>query len=655
MAVSTPSRPRRLSPAPATGRHRLPGTELAVVLVVAAAAISLSLTTHAHDLRAVPTVARGTLATLVVFGVCGIVLAAVLVPRDWGALRPLLAVPIGAMASALVLTALGIAQVPLRISLWLVLGAGITSAVVLYQRGGRRLLGVRPDRGHLATWVTVLVIVFCLAMIPAWRSGSATIYGENPDAHQVVGIAVLFQHVAPTGTDVALPIDTVPPSWRFRYPIFYPLAAASQLVHLDPISVFSSMAAILVVIAALGFGAVAVTCLRAPPLCGPLVAAAIGLSVIVLHLAWHPYWNQLWGLAILPYALLFGWQALERLDVRLGLACMATVVMLVLAYPLALPDALVLLVALAIAYRRRPRLIALARSRSWLLVAVAVLVLAPAVIGAALKLEQGLSQLFSFNTALWGGDVTTFMPLGRFVGTGGGVIPALVVAAIALLGLRRLPRRVGWAVALGILVLGLVDIRFRVTTLGSYMDFKQLSFVGTLVVTLAVAGVAGLIAGRRPTPVAAGALVGLAWVAAALIQDHGEAKATKPQVTAELFQIRDWARRLPPGASVRVDVPPSGTQLWAVYMLGSHPVDSPTPVLGTTYAHAPYGTRADYSLSLRFYPTPGPGGRPVPFPRPMYARNPPLLQNDEFALRRIVWPPRLGGVAETASQRLVEP
>ncbi len=64
----------------------------------------------------------------------------------------------------------------------------------------------------------------------------------------------------------------------------------------------------------------------------------------------------------MPYALLFGWRAMEALDVRLGLACVLTLIMLGLAYPLALPDPLVVLVALAIGYRRRPRLIALARS-----------------------------------------------------------------------------------------------------------------------------------------------------------------------------------------------------------------------------------------------------------------------------------------------------
>jgi hypothetical protein len=90
-------------------------------------------------------------------------------------------------------------------------------------------------------------------------------------------------------------------------------------------------------------------------------------------------------------------------------------------------------------------------------------------------------------------------------------------------------------------------------------------------------------------------------------------------------------------------------------MLGSHPVDTPTPVLYTTYANAPYGLRADYSLALRFYPLPGPDGRPRPFPLPRYARNPPLALNDEFVLRRIVWPKRLASTPRTASQTLVEP
>src|SRR5207245_2413496 len=63
-----------------------------------------------------------------------------------------------------------------------------------------------------ASWLAALAVVLCIGLISALMTRTDTIYGNNPDAHQVVGIAVLLQHVAPAGTDNALPIDTVPPS-----------------------------------------------------------------------------------------------------------------------------------------------------------------------------------------------------------------------------------------------------------------------------------------------------------------------------------------------------------------------------------------------------------------------------------------------------------
>jgi hypothetical protein len=630
--------------------------DLAVLVGTAGLALLLALLTGSHHPGGAPTIALGALGTIVLFGVCGVALAALMLPHDWGMLVPLLALPLGAAMAGLALTALGLATLPLHITLWLVLGLGLASIVPVVRRAAASPRSwLRKEPLVLAAWLGTLVLLFCVAMIPAWRTIQATIYGENPDAHQVAGIAVLFQHVPPTHTDVALPIDTVPPAWRFRYPIFYPLAGVSNLVHLDPIRVFPAMSALLVVIAALGFGAVAVTCLRVPRWGGPLVATAVGLSVVVLHLNWHPYWNQLWGLAMLPYVLLFGWQALERSDVRLAVLCAVMALMLWLGYPLALPEPLVILALLVIAYRRWPQPTRLLRSRSWILAVLGIVILAPAILGAALKLEQGISQLFSPSAALWGGDVTSFLPFGFFVGTGGGIIPALAVAGVAVVGLIALPRRVAWGVGLGVLALALVDIRFRTTHSGTYMDFKHLSYVGTLVLALAASGIVSLLARRRIAFVAAAALVAVAWSVAAVVQDRREILATGPQVTPELFQIRAWAQRLPVGASVRVDIPHSGTQLWAVYMLGSHPVDAPDPVLYTTYAHAPYGWRADYSLALRYYPLPGPGGQPRRFPRPLYARNPPVAENDEFALRRIVWPKRLDSYPKAASQTLVEP
>jgi hypothetical protein len=204
-----------------------------------------------------------------------------------------------------------------------------------------------------------------------------------------------------------------------------------------------------------------------------------------------------------------------------------------------------------------------------------------------------------------------------------------------------------------VLLLCLVDIRFRVTSSGGYMDFKQLSFVGSIVVAIAAAAVATWAGSRRLPLAVSGVALALGWVVAAVIQDRREIHQTTPQVTAEMFQLRSWANQLPRGASIRVDVPPSGYQLWAVYMLGSHPVDSPTPLLYTTYAHAPYGVRADYSVSFRFYPSAG--GPPRRYPTPAHAVNPPLSANGQFVLRKIDWPRRLASVRDTSSQALVEP
>ncbi len=654
MAVTTPTRPAEPARPPARSRGKPPGSlDLVAVIGAAAVAVGLAVVTSADHPGPAPTIALGALATLVLFGVCGAAPALALLPGSWGTLVPLFSVPLGATVSGLALTALGFARVPLHVSLWLVLAAGLLSTGLVVRRHRVEPLVGRRHRRPLVAWGVVLLVLFFVATIPAWRLGDATIYGENPDAQQVVGIAVLFQHVPPTGTDAALPLDTVPPSWRFRYPIFYPLAAASNLVHMDPIRLFPSMAALLLVMAALGFGALAVQCLRAPPRAGPAVAAVVGLSVITLHLAWHPYWNQLWGLAMMPYALLFGWCALETLDLRLAVLCALIVVMLALAYPLALPDALVLLVALAIAYRRRPRLISTLRSRSWILGLLAVLFLAPARAGAAVKLYQGVSQLFSPHSSLWGGDIAHFVPVGRFVGTGGGIVPALAVALLAAVGLRALPRRVGWAFGIASLVLALVDVRFRLASTGAYMDFKQLSFVGALVLTLAAAAATAWITSRRAGVLAAGLALAAGWSAAAALQDHAEIIQTDAQVTPQMFQLRSWANRLPRRASVRVDIPPTGVQLWAVYMLGAHPVDSVAPLLGTTYAHAVYGVRADYSLALTFYVDAR--GQIRRYPKPVFARNPPLFRNIQFTLRRIVWPARLDWIADNSSQTLVEP
>lgn len=640
--------------------------DLPVLGAIAVVALVLALTTGADHRQAAADIARGLAASLLLFVICGDALALALVPRSWGHFVPLASVAAGAMSSGLVLTAFGFARVPLSISLWVTLALAIAASVLVRRavrghlgrgRGvlGRLYPGTEIDWRQLAAWLATALILLCLALIPAWRTRADTIYGENPDSHQVVGIAVLFQHVVPpTGRDDALPIDTVPPAWRFRYPIIYPLAAASNIAHFDPIRVFPAMAALMMVACALGFAMLAVICLRAPPASGPAIAAAFAIWWVVLWLGWHPYWNQLWGVALFPYATLFGWHALAARDVRAGALFIVLLVMLELAYPLALPYPILIFALLAVAYRRRPRLPRMLRSRAWLAALIGAVVLAPALIAAALKLSTALHQILIPNQALWGGDIWSLTPLGRFVGVGGGLLPALAVLALAIVCLALLPRRVAVALSVTLLILFAVDIRFRTAGNGAYMDFKHLSFTGSLVFVLAASAVAQLLARRSGSRVllAMGGVIAILWTAAAVRLDRQTIKSTSEQVTPELFQIREWAQRLPRGASVRVDVPASGLQLWAVYMLGSHPVDSPNPVITNTYAHAPYGRRADYSIALRYAL-----GLHVlrPLAPVLYARNPPLFENDQFVIRRIQWPARLASAPSTASQTLVEP
>ncbi|HWF54500.1 MAG TPA: hypothetical protein VG223_07740 [Solirubrobacteraceae bacterium] len=638
-AVQTDA-PRPLAPPPDGGRPWWrQGDAITVALVVLVAAV-LALAIHAHHLQGVPGILRASAASVVLFVVCGDALAYALIPAPWRAVRPVFALALGAAAGALVLTAFGVAHVPLHVSLWLTLAIGLGASVIVRRRGfhdaGLDAAPVAWPRER-AVWVAVLFVLWLVALIPAARTGADTIYGENPDAEQVAGIAVLFQHVPPTGTDNVLPVDTVPQEWRFRYPIFYPLAAASNLGHDDPIRVFPAIVALLMVIAAFGFAMLAVECLGAPPRAGPAVAAVIGLSWTTLHLGWHPYWNQLWGYAMFPYALLFGWRAVSRWDVRSVVLFLFTLVMLWLAYPLALPYPVVIVAAVGIGYRRRPPLGELRRARAWIAVPVVLLLLLPAVVGAVLKLKEALSQLLSSSSTLWGGDIHHFLSFGLFVGTGGGIIPALIVLAIAAWGLRALDPRPRLALGIVLGALCLLDLRFRLASSGAYMDFKHLSFVGAVVLTLAASAVMRLLWSDARRLALAGAALLAVWAAAAIVQDRRDGFLLPQQVPAQMFQIRAWMNALPTGATIRVDIPPSGQQVWATYMVGAHPVSSSDPIRGTTYAYANGSYRADYALALRYNPKYGPTSR-VPLAPEYFASGPPVFENSHYVLRRVVWP-----------------
>jgi hypothetical protein len=81
-------------------------------------------------------------------------------------------------------------------------------------------------------------------------------------------------------------------------------------------------------------------------------------------------------------------------------------------------------------------------------------------------------------------------------------------------------------------------------------------------------------------------------------QVSDELRSTDAQVVPEMRQLQSWGAELPARASIRLDIPPSGFQLWAAYFLAAHPLDTPAQLVGTTYPLVAFGLKADYSVTL---------------------------------------------------------
>ncbi|MCW2991333.1 MAG: hypothetical protein JWM73_1927 [Solirubrobacterales bacterium] len=580
-----------------------------------------------------PYVGRGGLGGAILFFVTGLAAAARLTPGPLRPVWPVFALPAGAALGSLGLTAFGFAAVPLDVSLWIVLAMGAGA----WWRWGR---GRAPkvDAWAAAPWVAAGLVAFLIATLPAFHLNETTIFGTNPDSHQVTGSAVLFQHAPAWGIRAGLPINQVPPAWQFRYPILYGLAGASNLAHFDPVFVFPGFSALLVVLAALGVAALAVIALRLPLAAGPWVAMTVPLNALVLHMTWHPYYNQLWGLALLPWVMALGWWAARERSRSTGIAFVVGSVMLALAYTLVVFYPVLLIVALAWAYRLpRPRIPRPRGALQWTgAVVVGVLLLLP-VAAAGAKIVEGLIQLFDIHANLWGGDIFTFTPLSAFVGSPGGVATMLVVLAVAAgAAARLLTRREALGLAAVLAVVVLFDVRLRISDRGQYMDFKHLGYVGTIVLALAAGGLAAMVVSRRRELIAAGLVLAVAWTAFAVARVRDEVDATPEQVTADMLELRQWAARLPADASIRLDIPPSGNQLWAQYMLAGKRLGSPFPVVGTTYAHVPFVVAGDYVLTPRFVPN-GTTKHRKPWPRPPHA-GPVIMANYSFLLRPLHMP-----------------
>ncbi|HEX8085968.1 MAG TPA: hypothetical protein VF529_16875 [Solirubrobacteraceae bacterium] len=544
---------------------------------------------------AVDDAARAGAAAVVLFAVAGFGLVRLWLPAELRRHELLWVLPVGACASGIELAALGYARVPFEANLAIVLAAGVGLAVAALRRAeGSPRPGV--SIAHIAWPVWIGLLLVCVALVPMFRSGFATVVGDGSDAHLAAGTAAFLQDHHPTAVAPEEPVDRVPLVWRSKPPIYYPLAAVATLSGMETWEAFPVVAALLMALAAAGFFLLARDALGASLTGAAAGMALVGLDRVVLHTTDHPYFNQTWGFLTLPFALLLAWWAV-RARTRGALALLALFLAVgAFAYPLALPIPLVALAALLWPERRRAAAAAKSlwrgpRSLIWI-VPLAALLAYPAY-GVIEKAVSAVAPVVdpSHSLANWGGDLLAYLPEHEFLALPTTTMLLLLGPPLAIaiaLELRRQPR--GLAVALGgVLVFGAVAaLWFRNRDIGWYFHFKALAFTGPLAVLLAAVAVSRL---RRGRALALGLLVWLAVLGAV-----DEMQATYPQTLPELTELTRLDDRLPADASVRLDVDP-GSQLWVAYFLSGQPLCSQRPLLETSYPHVPISRKADYVLA----------------------------------------------------------
>jgi hypothetical protein len=490
------------------------------------------------------------------------------------------------------MTVLGFAFVPFDVSLAVTLICGAALAGVALRR--------RPVTGaylRATAWPAYLaVLLAAISLVPLFRAGFATVEGQGQDAHLAVGTAMFLQHHDPLAVDPAGPVDRVPLVWRSKQPIYFVLAAAARLSGKEVYETISTVQALLLAIAALGFFLVARELAGAPRWAALGAMALVGLDRMVLHTVMHPYYNQLWGFAVLPFALVLGWWAVHE-RTRGGAALLALLLaVLAFAYPLALP--LPLLVLAVLLWPERRRLGALWRRvwrgpRSLLWMVPLGLVLLVPVAGVWEKMLSAATLLASSRPLTdWGGDLKGWFPEPWFLGAPSWAALAVVGPLLAVLGWRGLAgapaplrRALGALLAFG----AVFAVYFRIRDVGWYFHFKTLAFIAPVGLALAAAGAA-----RVPRRVGMASLVVL--LAAAVASARREVDTTFDELPRSVLALRDVDAALPPGRSVRLDVDPQ-QQNWVAFWLHGQALCSRRPLLHTSYPHVPVSRKADYILT----------------------------------------------------------
>ena len=612
---------------------------LAAALAVVDAEASAA---HVQHLTALWTVARQIvrpgLAAVVLFGVCGVGATRLLLPGEWRPYRALFVLPVGAACSTLALTVLGLAHVPLGVSLPVVLAAGALVALASLRLRGEPAAATIPPLPRVPSRVVRIFVPLALGLaigtiglLPSLRTGIATVQGQNGDAILAVGTADFLRHAPPTEIRPDLPLDRVPIQWRSKLPIYYGLSAVSMLAGRGQIQSFSPLGSLVLAMFAIGILLLAVLGLRAPPIVGLAAAFLVALDRIVVYVTIHTYYNQLWAMMTLPFVLLCGWRFLRAPSPRSAILALLFTALALFTYPLLLPYPALFLAVVAWTERARARdwLRSMRLPRWGLVVAVAVAIPVAAVLvrGVVEKVIPALDALRpGGDLSGWGGGtVLPYLPFGRFLGveTSPLALEIAIVGAVlgaAALGLRRSSRDVAagiGAVALGAIVSGAY---LRVRGQGELFWFKDLSFAGPLILTAALIGLASLRERRGLRVVAA---AGLALLVVGLYDGtRREVAVTYELGSRNVLELRRWDREIPASATVRIDVPPGSWQLWSWYLLGRHRVCALNP-LGGFFPHPPFGLHATYGLELR------------PQPPPIDAIGPPVLANADFQLYRL--------------------
>jgi hypothetical protein len=640
-------------PGQAPPRRRLTFRRLLLVGLPAIVALRLATFSDVVGIDAVDDAARVLGACVLLFGLAGFGLTRLCLPDGLRRHELLWILPVGAVAVAFTMTPLGFLGLAFKLNLAVVMAASAVLSVIAWRRRGWPR---RPELRAVAWPAYLGLLLFSVALIPLFRSGFATVIGEGSDAHMAAGTAEFLRHNPPLGIDAALPVDQVWLPWRSKQAIYYAFAAVAEISGLETWQVLSTLAALLLSLAAVGMYLLAREMLAASVGAAAVAMALAGLDRMVLHTGMHPYFDQTWGYITMPFAIVLAWYVVRRPSAGgyglLGLFLAVGA----LAYPLAVPlPATVFAVMWWMDRRARiargetafgagdlwRRFRALPRAARIGAYLLAFLFLTPAW-GVYEKFEGAMQLLLSpgYKLDLWGGDLKTWFAEQRFFAIAidsGWWIALLVIAGFAVRELRRLPRPAAAGLASILVVGAVIAIEMRLRDYGWYFHFKILAFIGPLVVVLAAVSIARL-RGSGTKWVRWGATLMLAvWGTWAITGARDEASTTFDEIPRTVMELGAFGERLPAGASIRLDVQP-GAQLWAAYMLADHPLCSQRPLSDTAYPHPPLSRGADYVL-VRF------------LRRPFDAVGAPVMQNKEFRVYRLR--PGLPG-GDRCSQRFVQ-